>query len=126
YYRTYSFFWKLLLTMKIALLLTAIFSLQASANVFSQRIDISVKNVPLEKVIKDIRKQSSYAFFYDAAYLQQASHVTMDVSNASIVDALNEAFAGQPFTWEIINKTIVIKPKPGVESEIRLLQKNIS
>src|SRR5690606_5448322 len=101
-----------------AIILTAFICLQASAEVFSQRVDISVKDAPLGKVIKEIRKQSGYAFFYDAGYLEQASRVTMDVHDASVIEALSRAFEGQPFTWEIINKTIVIKPKPAVNENI--------
>lgn len=97
---------------KLIFLLTALICLNASAKVLSQRVSISVRNAPLEKVLEEIRKQSGYSFFYDASYLKQAVPVTMHAKEVPVSEALEKAFAGQPFTWEIIERTIVIKPRP--------------
>lgn len=101
---------KILLIMKLTLLLTLLACLQIKASVYSQQVSLSVKKAPLENVIKEIRKQTGYAFFYDAVYLQEAAPVSMEVNNASIEETLAKAFKGQRFTWEILEKTILIKP----------------
>lgn len=101
---------KILLTMKLFAVLMLIACLHLKANVFSQQVSLKVKNVSLENVIKEIRKQSGYAFFYDAEYLQKAFPVTFEVKNASVEEALMKTFSGQSFTWEILEKTILIKP----------------
>lgn len=101
---------KILLTMKLFAVLMLIACLHVKANVFSQQVSLKVKNVSLENVIKEIRKQSGYAFFYDAEYLQKAFPVTIEVKNASVEEALIRTFSGQSFTWEILEKTILIKP----------------
>jgi TonB-linked SusC/RagA family outer membrane protein len=101
---------KILLTMKLVSILLLVACLHVKANVFSQQVSLKVKNVSLENVIKEIRKQSGYAFFYDASYLQKAFPVTVEVKNVTVEEALSKTFSGQSFTWEILEKTILIKP----------------
>ena len=101
---------KILLTMKLTVLLTLLACLHIKASVYSQQISLSLKNAPLEKVIKEIRKQTGYAFFYDAAYLQRATPVSVDLQKVSVEEALIKAFEGQRFTWEVLENTILIKP----------------
>src|SRR5690606_16112356 len=68
--------------------------------------------------IKEIRKQTGYAFFYDSEYLQQADPISINVKKASIEETLRDVFKGQKFTWEILDKTILIKPIiPDLERE---------
>ena len=40
--------------------------LTASAGGLAQKVTLSEKNVKLEKVFKEIRRQTGYVFFYDA------------------------------------------------------------
>ena len=101
---------KVLLTMKLATILTLITCFQVRAGVFSQQISLAVKKAPLEKVIKEIRKQSGYTFFYDAVYLKKAAPVSLDINKVSVEEALEKIFSTQSFTWEIVDKTIIIKP----------------
>ncbi|WP_157279021.1 SusC/RagA family TonB-linked outer membrane protein [Olivibacter sitiensis] len=101
---------KIFLTMKLTLLLILFGCLQIKASVYSQQVSLSEKKASLEKIIKKIRKQTGYAFFYDAAYLQKAAPVSVDVHQVSINEALTKVFEGQPFTWEVLENTILIKP----------------
>ncbi|MFD1629778.1 TonB-dependent receptor [Pseudopedobacter beijingensis] len=101
---------KILLAMKLTVLLTLFACLQIKAAVYSQQISLSVKNVSLENVIKEIRKQSGYAFFYDAEFLQRATPVSLSVKKASVEETLRKTFEGQAFTWEVLENTILIKP----------------
>src|SRR5690606_3688961 len=101
---------KILLAMKLTVLLILIACLQLQASVYSQQINLSLKEASLESVIKEIRKQTGYAFFYDAEYLQRAAPVSVNVKKASIKETLSDVFKGQKFTWEIFDKMILIKP----------------
>src|SRR5579863_9054101 len=73
--------------------LTAIFLLlalmQVSAKSWSQKLTLNVKDAPLEKVFKDIRKQTGYDFLYNDDWLQDAKRVTIDVTGADLKDVLN-------------------------------------
>jgi len=109
---------KILLAMKLTVSLILIACLHLQAAVYSQQINLSLKEVPLENVIKEIRKQTGYAFFYDSEYLQQADPISINVKKASIEETLRDVFKGQKFTWEILGKTILIKPIiPDLERE---------
>ena len=97
------------LAMKLIALLMFVFSVSGSAAVFSQKISISEKDVPLEKVFNQIKQQSSYVFFYDEEWMKQANKVTINVENASLEIVLKICFLKQPLTYSIIGNTIVLK-----------------
>src|SRR5690606_34941655 len=104
----HSFRIKFIIMRLITIILT-VASLHTSVSAFSQ-ININVKSASIENVLKQIKKQSGYAIFYDAAYLSNAKPVTVNLNDASLEESLKQSFAGQTFTYEILAKTIIIKP----------------
>lgn len=102
---------KTLLAMKLTVFLLLVGSLHVSANGYSQNVTLTAKNAPLERVFKSIQSQTGYGFFYDKAWMKKASHVTIDVRNTPLQEALNLCFANQPLTYDIIGETIVVKQK---------------
>ncbi|MBS1577679.1 MAG: TonB-dependent receptor [Bacteroidetes bacterium] len=97
--------------MKLTIVLLTAICVQVSAKTYSQKITITEKNASLEKVFKQIRKQTDYHFFYKDELLQKAGKVDIQVKNATIDEVLNECFKNQPFSYLIIEKTILIKTK---------------
>lgn len=100
-----------LLFMKLTAFLLVVACLQVSANGIAQTITISEKNVPLQKVFKQIQKQVACDFVYSPEVLQHAGSVTVDVRNASLDQVLRLALKDKPLTYVIFGKTIVISPK---------------
>jgi iron complex outermembrane receptor protein len=92
------------------LILTA--CLQVSATGHAQKISLSVKEAPLEKVFRAIQRQSGYSFWYNTKQLEKATKVTIDLKNASLEEALSKCFQDQPFDYSIVEQTVVIKPRP--------------
>src|SRR3546814_9901395 len=84
---------------------------------------MSVREEPLENVIQEIRRQTGYAFFFDAAYLRQAHPVTLELTAVPVEDALEQLFKQQPFNFSIDNRIITIKPRP--DGAIRRVQKSV-
>lgn len=108
---------KLLLAMKFTVFIIAFACMQTMANSYAQQISISEKNVPLNKIFSIIEKQSSYDFFYKGTAINNIK-VSVDVKNASINETLDLLLKGQPFTYALVDKMIIIRPKqPGVEKE---------
>ncbi|TQM52004.1 TonB-linked SusC/RagA family outer membrane protein [Arcticibacter tournemirensis] len=103
--------YKLFLVMKLTAILLTITCLQLSANSFSQSISLSGKNLPLEKVLTAIEKQSGYFFFYKYNELKSAKPVTVDLDNVSVAQALEQSFKGQPFKYVIEERTIIVTKK---------------
>ncbi|GEP98827.1 SusC/RagA family TonB-linked outer membrane protein [Chitinophaga cymbidii] len=93
----------------VVLLLAAL--LQVSAKGFSQAITLSAKELPLEKVFTAIERQSSYVFFYNEGILKDALPVTIDLKNVPLEQALAACFRSQPFTYEVVDNTIILKEK---------------
>jgi len=103
---------KTLRIMKLTALLLLTASLQISAKVNSQKINLSEKNVRLEKVFKEIKKQVGYDFWYEDKLLDQTGKIDITVKDVSIEEALKICFKDQPLTWSVVGKIIVIKSKP--------------
>jgi TonB-linked SusC/RagA family outer membrane protein len=93
----------------LVFILTVAASLQVSASAFSQMINISVKNLSFENVLNQIEKQSGYKVFYDLEHLKAAHPVTVNLKNSPLEKTLEECFKNQPFTYQIVSKTIIIK-----------------
>jgi len=97
--------------MKLVLLLTVILCLQAGAAGYAQTINLSLKNAKLEKVFKEIEKQSEYHFIYTREQLESTSNVTVEVKNASISTVLAICFKEQPIIYSLQETYIIIKRK---------------
>jgi TonB-linked SusC/RagA family outer membrane protein len=93
-----------------AILLLAI-CLQVSATGRSQAITLHVKNAPLDHVFREIKKQTGYTFVYTETMLKESKRISLQVKNTPLEDALAICFTNQPFTYVIIDKTVVLQPK---------------
>jgi TonB-linked SusC/RagA family outer membrane protein len=91
--------------------------LQSQAKGFSQTVTLSEKKAPLEKVLKDIKRQTGYNFLYDVDLLQQAAPVDLEVRNASLESVLAKCFSNQPFSYTIAGKVIVLSRKEPSKAE---------
>ena len=99
------------LIMKLTAILLLTACLQVSANGFSQNITLSEKNISLQKVFKQIHKQTGYQFFYQDEMLDKAGRINIKVKDVPLEKALAICFKDLPFTYSIANNAITIKPK---------------
>ncbi|MGV3510278.1 MAG: SusC/RagA family TonB-linked outer membrane protein [Sphingobacteriaceae bacterium] len=97
--------------MKLTAVLMLAAFLQTSAAVFAQRITLSEKNKPLTDIFKKISQQSGYDFIYNIKSLNNSELITVNVSNVELEAALKACFENAAFTYEIVNKTVVVKAK---------------
>jgi TonB-linked SusC/RagA family outer membrane protein len=102
---------KTLLIMKLTLVLTISILLQVNATGYAQKITLSAESITLKKLFKEIRKQSKYDFFYDASIIQNIQHININVKDATIEQVLEECLKGQPLTYSVKDKFVVIKEK---------------
>lgn len=112
-------FFKLLLIMNFTAFFLLALGLQVSANAYTQSITLSESNVPLVKVFSAIKKQSGYTFAFTESMLAKGKSVTIHVSNEKLEKVLELCFKEQPFTYEIIDKTVVVKAKPAPQKVTR-------
>ena len=99
---------KTLLIMRLTAFLLLIGCLHAGAKGVAQTVTLSVSNMPLDKVCKEIERQTGYYFVY-AKDMKEKSHlISLVIKNASIEETLARIFAGLPFSWEVIDKVVVV------------------
>lgn len=103
---------KTLLIMKFTAIILLSACLTASANGFSQQITLSGKNLPLSQVFKEIQKQSGYQFLCTQEIIKEAGTVTIELRNVSLQEAVVACLKGKGLTYEIIDRTVVIKKQP--------------
>lgn len=99
------------LAMKLTAFLLIITFLQVAAKGLSQNVTYAGDNVPLVRMFKIIKKQTGYAFFYNNADIERSRPVNVRLRNASLPSALEQIMDGQPLSWLIEGKTIVISQK---------------
>ena len=97
--------------------LTAVFLLAITMNVsatgHSQNVTLNLFNTSLQKVFKEVRKQTGYVFFYKTDVLEGQPKINISVNNASINELMETCLSDLPLSYSIIDKTIVIRTKEG-------------
>jgi hypothetical protein len=102
---------KTLLVMKMTTVLLLTVLLQVSARSGAQSISISQRNTTMEKVFKEIHRQTAYQFFYQDELLRQAKKFDINVKDASVEQVLEICFKDQPLNFTIEEKTITVENK---------------
>lgn len=108
---------KKLRMIKLTIICTVLICFGATATGFAQKVTLLEKNARLEKVFREINRQTGYEFLYTYEMLEKSKQVTITVKNADLPRVLEIIFRKQPLTWKIIEKTVVIKPKPQENKE---------
>ncbi|WP_343690720.1 carboxypeptidase-like regulatory domain-containing protein, partial [Chitinophaga sp.] len=80
-----------------------------SPSLFAQQININRKNASLESLLKEIRAQSSYDFFYDGKIIPKNRVVDISLKNADINEALKKILAGSSLSYTIEGKIVTIR-----------------
>lgn len=104
-------YYKPLLIMRLTTLILLATFMQVSANTVAQKITLNKKNVPLESVLKEIRKQSGYDIYYDGKDIPGDLKISIHVTNADVAEALTSALNSLPLTFDIDGTIISIKKK---------------
>lgn len=101
---------KILRTMKITIFIIAFTCMQAVASSYAQVINLSENNVKLRTIFTQIKKQTKYKFFYKGSAIENIK-VSANLTNANIDEALTLLLKNQPFTYTLIENTVIIHPK---------------
>lgn len=99
--------------MKLATFFLFIGCLQVSATAYSQKtsINLSLRDVSLEKAFTAIKEQSDYLFLYNNEKLNHvADKISLKVKDATIQQVMDACLKGLPLSYKIIDKTVIIIP----------------
>ena len=108
-----------MLILKLTLLLVTASFLQASAiTTYAQGVTIKAKQATLKEVFEEIRDQTKYDILYNSDDLKLAKPVTLDLKNVTINQAMDACLNNQLLTYSIENKTILIKKRTVIHTDI--------
>ena len=94
----------------ISLLLTFILSFFIlTAFTYAQKITIKAKNISLENLLNQIKKQTGYDFLYNSKVVQAQQVLDIEVANEELEEVLKSSLGKFQLTFEIQNKTVLIK-----------------
>ncbi len=108
--------------MKITAILLFTASLHVSAEGFSQKVNLQVKNASLEQVFNYLQKQTGFSFIWDEHVLKQTKPVTANIKNANIETVLDLCLKDQPVSYTIVQNMVVIKSK---KDKVTLIENDV-
>ncbi|HEX6428116.1 MAG TPA: carboxypeptidase-like regulatory domain-containing protein, partial [Niastella sp.] len=97
--------------MKLTAILLLGACIQIHAAGYGQKITLSERDAPIEKVLKKIQQQTSYKFLYTSQLLERTPKVTISVRDASVEEVLDVVLKGQLLDYEVEGNTVVIRPR---------------
>lgn len=119
--------YKILLVMQFTATFLLLICLQVSAGIAygQKKVTINEKNVSLEKIFRDIRKQTGYSFIYAKEDMREAKSVTLHAKEEDLQKVLASCFVHQPLTYTINDKIIIIKSRSSAAVAAMLPEKEI-
>jgi len=123
----------LLKKMKLLILFFFTGMLGVSANTYSQatKLSLSLDEVTVKEVFKQIENSSEFVFFYNEDYIDINRKVNINVREEKIETILSELLKGTKNTYKIYDRQIVISSperkelRPVIKSEVKAEQKRV-
>jgi TonB-linked SusC/RagA family outer membrane protein len=103
--------------MKLTFILLTAACLQVSATGDAQKVTLSLKDASMEKVFREIEKQTGYGFLYTKKMLRDLPKVSIQVNNVPVPEVLDECLRGQSLEYSIEDQTIVINVRRPVAED---------
>jgi TonB-linked SusC/RagA family outer membrane protein len=100
---------KIWLIMRLTTVLLIATLMQVSASGLAQRVTLNRQKSTLEKIFRDIHKQTGFDFIYDKELLDQARPISIVVNNEPLEKVLEKCLENQSLDYLIEEKLIVIK-----------------
>jgi len=97
------------------LVILAIFGLSFSALAQKQnhpeekRVTLSLKDQTVVQVFKAIRASTGLNFIYNDKDFKGIEKLNVEAKNEKVIDLLKRLFAGQPFTFEFMENTVIVR-----------------
>lgn len=110
---------KTLRIMRLTAFLLTMACLHVSAGTPAQTVTISADKVPLQKVFKQISRQTGISILYDDLQIRQLPPVSIHVKNVSVPEAMRQCLHGLPFSFTEDEGTIIIKKHPPQAQDVQ-------
>lgn len=97
--------------MKLTILMMTVFLMQVNAAGFAQNITFKKNNASLQDLFREIRKQTGYNVLWQKGKVDETKRLNAAFESSPLEEVLDKALTSQSLSYEIVNKTVVIKPK---------------
>lgn len=121
-------FYQILRKMKLTLMLlflTVLTSIAADSYSQSVKLTLKLENTRIEDVLGRIEDQSKFRFFYNEE-INLEKRISLNASDKSIVNILDEIFRGKGIHYEIIDRQIILTNNSDQQSSTVQQQKVVS
>ncbi|MBN9299594.1 MAG: TonB-dependent receptor [Filimonas sp.] len=104
-----SMLWKITVLMKLTLILTLAFCLNASARLHSQTtLSLKVRQMPLSKVFLEIEQKTNYRFLFNNESIPVNKMVDLDIKNEQINKVLDKILSNTSLTYRMIDDNVIV------------------
>lgn len=105
-------------TMKLTSLILLLLCLQVSALTYAQnKINVNYREISMKHLLKEIEKQSGYRFVYNNTILAEDRHISIDVRDASIDEAMQQALKGSGLSYTVKGDGLIVIHNSGALSK---------
>jgi len=95
--------------LRLCIVFVFLLNLTLFAKAQDVKITLNMSNVKLEKIVKELKKQTNMRFFYSVEKLELQGKKTIHLKNASLDESLKSIFNGTSLTYSINKNVVVIK-----------------
>lgn len=96
--------------MRLCLFFMLVLQIGVSASGYTQqRVSLSMQDVTLEHVLKELKKQTGLRFFYSVEKVRSEQKKVVNIENDVLENALRSVLMGTGLTFTIMNDVVVIK-----------------
>ncbi|MGE6221024.1 SusC/RagA family TonB-linked outer membrane protein [Nubsella zeaxanthinifaciens] len=98
--------------MKLTTFILMISLLQVNAASFAQKLNLVQSPVTIEKVLREIKKQTNYNVLVESTHFNTSAKINANFVDAPLEKVMETLLSGSETTYVIENKTVIIKYKP--------------
>lgn len=98
---------------------SSLFATNAKSQV--AKVNISLRNVSVLKVLQSIESQTDYLFVYNKDEVNLNRSVNVDASNRTVDDVLSDVFTNTDVAYKKLGTSIILMKNPEMQSQGRLL-----
>ena len=81
-----------------------------------QRVTLDLKDVSLSMLFQEIKKQTSYKFFYNDEQEKALGKISVSVTNETLDKVLDKVFEGTKYTYKISGEQVVVVSRESVQA----------
>jgi TonB-dependent starch-binding outer membrane protein SusC len=106
---------KILLAMKLFLLLSAVFSFQLTASVYSQhtKFDLDIKDQTIRQALLVIENKSKFKFFYNEDFINVDKVISLKIEDGRVEEVLDRMLEGTDITYSVLDNNLIILKQKG-------------